>query len=110
MQREMTEIANSAIARALAGRAWSRSVRDFMLVSRSWDGLSLWRKQRSSRQVQVRQCKRRERSYRVFHQPTVANLRKAPQRLHDMISNEVAHQDEVNKMLRRPGQTDAFTA
>jgi bacterioferritin len=28
----------------------------------------------------------------------------------DMISNEVAHQDEVNKMLRRPGQTDAFTA
>src|SRR5690348_12520880 len=28
----------------------------------------------------------------------------------DMVSNEVAHQDEVNKMLRRPGQTDAFTA
>jgi bacterioferritin len=27
----------------------------------------------------------------------------------DMISKEVAHQDEVNKMLRRPGQTDAFT-
>ncbi|HEX2658731.1 MAG TPA: ferritin-like domain-containing protein, partial [Polyangia bacterium] len=26
----------------------------------------------------------------------------------DMISAEVAHQDEVNKMLRRPGQTDVF--
>lgn len=26
----------------------------------------------------------------------------------DMIAEEVAHQDEVNKMLRRPGQTDAF--
>ena len=26
----------------------------------------------------------------------------------DMIAKEVAHQDEVNKMLRRPGQTDAF--
>jgi bacterioferritin len=28
----------------------------------------------------------------------------------DMIAAEVAHQDEVNKMLRRPGQTDAFKA
>jgi bacterioferritin len=28
----------------------------------------------------------------------------------DMIAHEVAHQDEVNKMLRRPGQTEAFTA
>lgn len=27
----------------------------------------------------------------------------------DMIANEVAHQDEVNKMLRKPGQTEAFT-
>ncbi len=26
----------------------------------------------------------------------------------DMIAQEVAHQDEVNKMLRRPGQTEAF--
>ena len=26
----------------------------------------------------------------------------------DMIAEEVAHQDDVNKMLRRPGQTDAF--
>jgi bacterioferritin len=26
----------------------------------------------------------------------------------EMISAEVAHQDEVNKMLRRPGQTEAF--
>jgi len=26
----------------------------------------------------------------------------------DLISNEVAHQDEVNKMLRRPGQTEVF--
>ncbi len=26
----------------------------------------------------------------------------------DMIAREVAHQDEVNKMLRRPGQTEAF--
>jgi bacterioferritin len=26
-----------------------------------------------------------------------------------MIAAEVAHQDEVNKMLRRPGQTEAFT-
>lgn len=26
----------------------------------------------------------------------------------DMIAAEVAHQDEVNKMLRRPGQTEAF--
>jgi bacterioferritin len=26
----------------------------------------------------------------------------------DMISAEVAHQDEVNKMLRRPGQTAVF--
>lgn len=28
----------------------------------------------------------------------------------DMIAEELAHQDEVDKMLRRPGQTDAFTA
>lgn len=27
----------------------------------------------------------------------------------DMIAAEVAHQDAVNKMLRKPGQTDAFT-
>lgn len=27
----------------------------------------------------------------------------------DMISAEVAHQDEVNKMLRRPGQTSVFS-
>jgi len=27
----------------------------------------------------------------------------------DMISAEVAHQDEVNKMLRRPGQTAVFS-
>jgi bacterioferritin len=27
----------------------------------------------------------------------------------DMIAAEVAHQDEVNKMLRRPGQTAVFT-
>lgn len=26
----------------------------------------------------------------------------------DMISSEVAHRDEVNKMLRRPGQTEPF--
>jgi bacterioferritin len=26
----------------------------------------------------------------------------------EMIANEVAHQDEVNKMLRKPGQTEAF--
>jgi len=26
----------------------------------------------------------------------------------DMISKELAHQDEVNKMLRRPGQTEPF--
>lgn len=28
----------------------------------------------------------------------------------DMIAAEVAHQDEVDKMLRRPGQTEAFSA
>ena len=28
----------------------------------------------------------------------------------DMIAAEVAHQDEVNKMLRRPGQTEVFKA
>ncbi len=28
----------------------------------------------------------------------------------DMISQEVAHQDEVNKMLRKPGQTEPFHA
>lgn len=28
----------------------------------------------------------------------------------DMIAKETAHQDEVNKMLRRPGQTEPFTA
>ena len=28
----------------------------------------------------------------------------------DMIASEVAHQDEVNKMLRKPGQTEAFAA
>jgi bacterioferritin len=28
----------------------------------------------------------------------------------DMIAEEVAHQDEVNKMLRRPGQTEAFAS
>ena len=27
----------------------------------------------------------------------------------DMITQETAHQDEVNKMLRRPGQTEVFT-
>lgn len=27
----------------------------------------------------------------------------------EMIAAEVAHQDEVNKMLRRPGQTDVFS-
>jgi len=26
----------------------------------------------------------------------------------EMIAAEVAHQDEVNKMLRRPGQTEEF--
>jgi bacterioferritin len=26
----------------------------------------------------------------------------------DMIAAEIAHQDEVNKMLRKPGQTEAF--
>jgi bacterioferritin len=26
----------------------------------------------------------------------------------ELIANEVAHQDEVNKMLRRPGQTEVF--
>ena len=28
----------------------------------------------------------------------------------DMIAMEVAHQDEVDKMLRRPGQTEAFAS
>ena len=28
----------------------------------------------------------------------------------DMIASEVAHQDEVNKMLRKPGQTDVYSA
>ena len=28
----------------------------------------------------------------------------------DMIAVELAHQDEVNKMLHKPGQTEAFTA
>ena len=28
----------------------------------------------------------------------------------EMIAEEIAHQDEVNKMLRKPGQTAAFTA
>ena len=28
----------------------------------------------------------------------------------DMVSSEVAHQDEVNKMLRRPGQLEPFRA
>lgn len=28
----------------------------------------------------------------------------------NMIAQETAHQDEVNKMLRKPGQTDAFSA
>jgi bacterioferritin len=28
----------------------------------------------------------------------------------DMIAAEMAHQDEVNKMLRRPGQTEAYVA
>lgn len=28
----------------------------------------------------------------------------------DMIAEELAHQDEVDKMLRQPGQTDAFSA
>ena len=28
----------------------------------------------------------------------------------DMIASEVAHQDEVNKMLRKPGQTEAFAS
>jgi len=27
-----------------------------------------------------------------------------------VIAMEVAHRDEVNKMLRKPGQTEAFTA
>jgi len=28
----------------------------------------------------------------------------------DMIAEELAHQDEVDKMLRKPGQTEAFAA
>lgn len=28
----------------------------------------------------------------------------------DMIAAEMAHQDEVDKMLRKPGQTEAFSA
>jgi bacterioferritin len=28
----------------------------------------------------------------------------------DMIAAELAHQDEVNKMLRKPGQTEPFVA
>jgi bacterioferritin len=28
----------------------------------------------------------------------------------DMIAAEIAHQDEVNKMLRKPGQTEAFAS
>jgi hypothetical protein len=37
--------------------------------------------------------------------------RRAPRRVaRDMIAMEVAHQDEVNKILRKPGQTEAFTA
>lgn len=28
----------------------------------------------------------------------------------DMIAQEIAHQDEVNKMLRRPGQTEPYTS
>ena len=28
----------------------------------------------------------------------------------DMIAQEMAHQDEVDKMLRKPGQTDTFSA
>ena len=28
----------------------------------------------------------------------------------DMIAEEVAHEDEVNKMLRRPGQTEVFAS
>ena len=28
----------------------------------------------------------------------------------DMIAVETAHQDEVNKMLRKPGQTELFVA
>lgn len=28
----------------------------------------------------------------------------------ELISEELAHQDEVNKMLRKPGQTEAFTS
>lgn len=28
----------------------------------------------------------------------------------DMVAAETAHQDEVNKMLRKPGQTEPFTA
>jgi len=27
-----------------------------------------------------------------------------------MIAQEIAHQDEVNKMLRRPGQTEPYTS
>jgi bacterioferritin len=27
----------------------------------------------------------------------------------DMITAEMAHQDEVNKMLRKPGQTEVYT-
>jgi bacterioferritin len=28
----------------------------------------------------------------------------------NMIVDKIAHQDEVNKMLRKPGQTEAFSA
>src|SRR5690348_12646229 len=66
----------------LRSRRSAPLVSDFMVVFSPMDGLRLCSEQRTSRQVQVRQGKRREGAHRVFHQPTVADLCKPPKRLH----------------------------
>jgi len=41
---------------------------------------------------------------------TVKELYSPDQYARDMIAEELAHQDEVDKMLRKPGQTEPFAA
>src|SRR5690349_25048458 len=80
----MNEYPASERRSRLLARSSAAFLGDFMLVSSPMDGLRLCSEQRSSRQVQVGQGKRREGAHGVFHEPAVTDLGKAPKRLHDV--------------------------
>src|SRR5690349_15664978 len=80
----MNEYPASETRSRLVARSSAAFLGKFMLISNPMDGLRLCNEQRTSRQVQVGQGKRCEGAHRVFHEPAVADLGKAPKRLHDM--------------------------